>query len=282
MEHTLNKRCKSLIWDIFFVTIGYICLLCYDKYKRIPSIYDLLFSLSIVISIFIISFYPIRVNEDKRIYENKKALIPYIIITAILQILIYTFNKEFGINNSSGFLVNRNYVYLLKLGITATLFISYLFKIKFKNFNWDISFKFLILVIILYLVHILIPNINIILNSKMHFSNISNMKLIPNFIRNAALESIYPGIFEEVLNRGLLISGLKGYGISDEKCNIIQAVLFGIGHVGSWGTASLIFLLSTAAQAMAGYILGKVYFKTKSLVPCIILHGLLDVNLYNL
>lgn len=86
----------------------------------------------------------------------------------------------------------------------------------------------------------------------------------------------YPGFYEEVLYRGLLISALKGLGLDDDKTNILQAILFGIHHIMSWGIASWFFLLSIAAQALLGYVLGKIYFKTKSLMPCILLHGLLD------
>lgn len=102
------------------------------------------------------------------------------------------------------------------------------------------------------------------------------MNNILNFLIGTIVNSAYPGFFEEVLYRGFLISGLKGLGLSNNKCNIVQAIIFGISHVMSWGIPSWIFLLSTASQAMVGYLLGKIYFKTESLMPCILFHGLLD------
>jgi membrane protease YdiL (CAAX protease family) len=90
-------------------------------------------------------------------------------------------------------------------------------------------------------------------------------------------KSLHPGVFEEVLYRGLLISGLKGFGLKDEQTNIIQAIIFGITHVISFGNVPSIFILHTASQIILGYVIGKVYFKTKSLTPCILLHGLIDV-----
>lgn len=105
----------------------------------------------------------------------------------------------------------------------------------------------------------------------------NSLNSLPIFLLNALFNAAYPGIFEEVLYRGFLISGLKGIGLSDEKCNVIQSIIFGIAHVMSWGAAPKAFILYTTAQAMAGYLLGKVYFKTKSLTPCILLHGLMNV-----
>lgn len=88
--------------------------------------------------------------------------------------------------------------------------------------------------------------------------------------------SLYPGFFKEVLFRGFLISGLKGFGLSDDRCNIFQAIILGVGHVMSWGMPSWIFLLAMTWQAMLGYVLGKLHFKTNSLLSCILFHGFLN------
>lgn len=275
MEHTIKDNCKILILDILFIAIGQTCLMFYYKYTHSVYLFrDFLISfLFSAAAIIVIYFYPIKIEKNKHIYKNKKALIPYIIIAVILQILIFILNKLFGLNSSTAiFFNNRMYIYFMQLGVTATLLICYFFKIKFKKFNWGISFNSIVLVIIVYI----ICRLEIIVNGDICFNKIFNVKFILYFIKRTIQESLYPGFFEEVLNRGLLISGLKGFGFSDNKCNIIQAVIFGISHIGSFGTVSWIFLLFTASQTMAGYITGKVYFKTKSLVPCIILHGLMD------
>lgn len=90
--------------------------------------------------------------------------------------------------------------------------------------------------------------------------------------------AVYPGFFEEFLYRGLLISKLKNYKLTEESINIIQAILFGLLHCNLYTQdVSLGFaILATAAQMLLGYILGKIYFKTKSLMPCIIFHVILD------
>lgn len=274
MKHMLNL--KTLILDFLFITIGCICLFFYDNYNGAPLHSALLF-VCFAALIIIIYLYPLKVKEDKHIYENKKALIVFFIIEVFMLIMAYILSNKLNLNNSTTSYFNGTYIWLLQIGITSTLLISYLFKIKLKKFNWNISLKSFILVILVYIVYKLIYNIYGIYNSEIYFSNILAMKFVLIFINRAVYESFYPGIFEEVLCRGLLISGLKGFGLSDNKCNIIQAIIFGMTHIMSLGTPSWIFLLSTASQAMFGYIQGKIYFKTKSLVPCIILHGLMDV-----
>jgi membrane protease YdiL (CAAX protease family) len=276
MEHDFNKL-KTLIYDFIFIAAGCICLYLYSMYSHHEwGIWDIiLMAVAYVVLVVIIYLYPVRVKEDKHIYENKKAIIPFLIIFSIVLITIFTLNKAFGLNNST--LGNHiGYYLLVVLGFSSALFISYFFKVRLYEFNWDMPFRSFILVILLYAIFRLITNFIGNYEGTIHLSNIFNIQFILQFIISTIAKSIYPGIFEEVLYRGFFISALKGFGLSNQKCNIIQAVLFGIGHVMSWGTASWVFLLSTAGQAMMGYVLGKVYFKTKSLLPCILLHGLLD------
>lgn len=151
--------------------------------------------------------------------------------------------------------------------------LSYLFNISFKDFNWGITFKNFLLILIIYIFYkglnvISYKEVNILMFDK------NNIK---NFIFHLIYQCFYPGIFEETLYRGFLVSGLRGLGINENKSNVIQAVIFGASHLNSWGTGFSVFLLHTAFQAIIGYMFGKLYFKTKSLTPCIILHGLFNI-----
>jgi membrane protease YdiL (CAAX protease family) len=120
-------------------------------------------------------------------------------------------------------------------------------------------------------------NAHLIIDGTINIKSLVKPSLIADLIIRMIRKSLYPGVFEEVLYRGLLISGLKGFGFKDEHTNIIQAIIFGITHVISLGNVPFVFILHTASQVIAGYVLGKVYFRTKSLTPCILLHGLFDV-----
>lgn len=84
--------------------------------------------------------------------------------------------------------------------------------------------------------------------------------------------------FEEFLCRGILISALKGYLIAEWKVNIIQAFLFGILHcVRYLDKGIVVALLITCYQTVIGYFLGKLYLKTKTLTPGILIHLLWDI-----
>ncbi|MDF2880491.1 MAG: hypothetical protein K0R54_1048 [Clostridiaceae bacterium] len=278
MKNSIKLNYKSLIQDFIFMAAAYTCLYIYNIYNKNYLYYKNapVMTAAVTAAIIIIYVFPLSNNEDKHIYENKKALIPYVIIHATLLILILTLNNLFGLNNSTAQNFNKAYFLLIELCITLTIFICYFFKIKLNNFCWKMPGKSLALVILVYIIYELILNFMGIYKGIIHVNNIFSINFITKFTMSAIINSLYPGFFEEVLFRGFLISGLRGFGFSDDKCNIIQSIIFGIGHVMSWGTATWVFMLSTASQVMLGYVLGKMYFKTKSLLPCILFHGLID------
>lgn len=279
MRNNVKVILKNLAYDLVFIIVGFICLHFFNEYSSNPNGpgFPNVMLAAVTTAIIIIYLFPIRFKEDKPIYENKKAIIVFLILEAFLQILIFTLNTVLGLNNSTSQSVNGIYYLLIYVGLSLTLFICYFFNIKFKDFNWNISAKSIILVITVYLGYQLCFSFIDISRGTIQINNILNIKSILKFIKSILICSAYPGLYEEVLYRGFLISGLKGLGLNDNNCNIIQSILFGINHTMSWGIpSSLICLLAFASQAMGGYILGKVYFKTKSLLPCILLHGLFD------
>ena len=94
----------------------------------------------------------------------------------------------------------------------------------------------------------------------------------------AVISMLLVGYVEEVIFRGFLFKALipkDGIAVAV----IISAVSFGTGHIVNLlaGQASL----ETAAQvffAIAwGFIFTMVFYKSGSLIPCIIAHGLIDV-----
>ncbi|HPX05911.1 MAG TPA: CPBP family intramembrane metalloprotease, partial [Tenuifilaceae bacterium] len=81
-------------------------------------------------------------------------------------------------------------------------------------------------------------------------------------------------VLEELLFRGIILKGfLKNY--SPVKAIVVSGLLFGIFHLNPWQAIGASFV---------GVILGWVYYKTKSIIPCIIIHfvnNLLAFILYN-
>lgn len=247
-------------------------ILFYNKINNIGNLLSLQFIISMSITLLLIQIFPFRHNYLE-IYKNKYAICLFLILEIVLQAFIFITNQYFGLNNTTVNEINIIYIRLLHLIMTATLFISYLFNISFKDFNWGITFKNFLLILIIYIFY---KGLNIISYNEVNILMFDKNN-IKNFIFHLIYQCFYPGIFEETLYRGFLVSGLRGLGLNENKSNVIQAVIFGASHLNSWGTGFSVFLLHTAFQAIIGYMFGKLYFKTKSLTPCIILHGLFNI-----
>lgn len=93
----------------------------------------------------------------------------------------------------------------------------------------------------------------------------------------AVLSMILIGYIEEMLFRGFLFKALipkDGIKISV----IISAVTFGIGHIVNLfaGQANLETVIQVFFAVAWGFIFTMIFYKSGSLIPCIIAHGLVD------
>lgn len=93
----------------------------------------------------------------------------------------------------------------------------------------------------------------------------------------AVLSMLLIGYIEEMLFRGFLFKALipkDGIKISV----IISAVTFGIGHIVNLlaGQANLETVIQVFFAIAWGFIFTMVFYKSGSLIPCIIAHGLVD------
>lgn len=71
-------------------------------------------------------------------------------------------------------------------------------------------------------------------------------------------------IFEEIVFRGIIQKGLMNKGVEPWKAIIIASVIFGLVHGNPWQLVGAVLL---------GCVLGLVYYKTKSLLLPMLLHG---------
>lgn len=93
----------------------------------------------------------------------------------------------------------------------------------------------------------------------------------------AVLSMLLIGYIEEMLFRGFLFKALipkDGIRISV----VISAVTFGIGHIVNLfaGQANLETVIQILFAVAWGFIFTMVFYKSGSLIPCIIAHGLVD------
>ena len=90
------------------------------------------------------------------------------------------------------------------------------------------------------------------------------------------------GLFEEMLCRGLLFNAFKEYG-GDNKKSIYAAVflsafLFGAIHLGNLNGSNTIATIAQVIYAtFFGALFAVIYYRTKNILPCIILHGIVDL-----
>ena len=86
------------------------------------------------------------------------------------------------------------------------------------------------------------------------------------------------GFLEEVIFRGLLFEAMRGDSV--KAAIIVSSVTFGIGHIinlinGS-GAELIPNLLQLVYATAAGFMFVMMYYKSKSLLVCIAVHGLFN------
>lgn len=92
------------------------------------------------------------------------------------------------------------------------------------------------------------------------------------------LSMLCVGFLEEVIFRGFLFQAMAKDSV--KSALIVSSVSFGIGHIvnlinGS-GAELLPNLLQVIYAMSAGFAFVLIYYKTKSLIPCIITHGVFN------
>jgi membrane protease YdiL (CAAX protease family) len=168
---------------------------------------------------------------------------------------------------------NTRLVIIMYIFFISLVIISHLY-IKITSYNFNLTIKSLGFTLLLYI----ISYSPILFKANVGGNLIKNLDKILQrpqfFILDLAIDFIYPTFFEEYLFRGLLLSALLGFGVSILKANMIQAILFGLVHFNYYPDWGLLCFIPTIQQMLIGFILGKLYLKTKSLTPSIIFHAL--------
>ena len=93
-----------------------------------------------------------------------------------------------------------------------------------------------------------------------------------------AVFSLTPGIWEELLLRGVLMIVLLRLTKSFKRATLIQVLLFGLAHIKGLDFLSLVCEPISVAIIAVGFT--YIAYKTKSLVPGMVFHYLHDTFLY--
>ena len=93
----------------------------------------------------------------------------------------------------------------------------------------------------------------------------------------AVLSFLLVGVVEEIVFRGFLFNGMKKTG-SLAVAVAVSAVTFGMGHIVNLltGHATAETLVQMIFAVAWGFLFTFAYLKSGSLLPCIVIHGLID------
>lgn len=104
------------------------------------------------------------------------------------------------------------------------------------------------------------------------------MKFSPLETLLYVLSMFFVGFLEELMFRGFLFNALIKDGV--KSAIIISSVTFGIGHIINLFNGSGAELLPNFLQLIYAVAIGfsfvMIYYKTKSILPCIVIHGLFN------
>lgn len=253
MKEKLSIDCKSLLLETVFITI--IAIFFYKSKFIYINKYKISFLAVIIITVLAMNLYTIFKNEnsekDKIISkENGRSF----------RIVIYFTSVSILINKFMPFNINIWVLYLSNLLLVFVVF--KICKTKLSNFNFKTN---LFWIALSFIISYFLLSLGL-REGRNEYYNIFNFLFVVglNFISNFGLE--------EVIYRGCAFNGLSKTKLSYVEINIIQSLLFGISHLGSFGKT----MNAIPYYILFGYLFGKVYITSKSLTPVILMHGIFN------
>ena len=122
----------------------------------------------------------------------------------------------------------------------------------------------------------------LIIISLFNLKNGININNSANEILFHILTMINIGFLEEIIFRGFLFKMMEKDNV--KRAIIVSSITFGIGHIINLlnGADLLPTLLQVCYAIAIGYMLVIVFYKSNSLVPCIIFHGVFNaLSIFN-
>lgn len=121
-----------------------------------------------------------------------------------------------------------------------------------------------------YLPLVIIVSVNLIFGVRMNMSPLETALYI--------ISMLCVGFIEEVIFRGFLFKAMAKDNI--KSAIVVSSVTFGVGHivnlVNGSGAETLSTLLQVVYAVAIGFLFTVMFYRTKTLVPCIITHSLVN------
>lgn len=198
-----------------------------------------------------------------KIFEKYETLICIFLIILYITTNSYCV-QNFGEISYVGFVVNLILSVFLIVIILALKRTSYYGLIKVKNSKKCLYFIPLILIL------------------SVNLWNGININKSPSEIVLHILTMINIGFIEEIIFRGFLFRMMEKSNV--KSAIIVSAITFGVGHIINLfnGAELLPTLLQIAYAASVGYLFVIIFYKSKSLLPCIVTHALVNsLSIFN-
>ena len=199
----------------------------------------------------------------KKIFEKHETIFCILLIVVYILINSYCI-QNFGIENYKSTIINT----IFSIGLIMLMLIlkrtSYYGLTKVTNLKNYLYF---------------IPLIFIISVNLWNGININNS--ISEIVFHI-LTMINIGFIEEIIFRGFLFKMMSKENI--KRAIIVSAITFGIGHIVNLlnGAELIPTLLQVCYAISIGYLFVIIFYKSKSLIPCIITHCLVNsLSIFN-
>lgn len=200
----------------------------------------------------------------KKIFEKHETLFCILLIVVYVVVNSYCI-QNFGVEDYRSTIINTVYSITLIVLIIKLKGVSYYGLSKVSNLKKYLYF---------------IPLVLIISVNLWTGINITNT---PNEIIFYILTMINVGFIEEIIFRGFLFKMMAKTNV--KSAIIVSSITFGIGHiVNLLNGADLIPTLLQICYAISiGYLFVIIFYKSKSLIPCIITHSLVNaLSIFNI
>ena len=199
----------------------------------------------------------------KKIFEKHETLICILLI--ILYVVINSYcMQNFGMTDYRSTIINAIFSLVLLLLIISLKKVSYYGLTKVANLKGYLYFIPLLLII------------------SVNLWNGINIKNSPSEIIFHILTMLNVGFIEEIVFRGFLFKMMEKDNV--KSAIIVSAITFGIGHiVNLLNGADLVPTLMQICYATSiGFLFVIIFYKSKSLIPCIITHSLVNaLSIFN-
>lgn len=193
----------------------------------------------------------------KKIFEKHETLMCILLIVLYVVINSYCM-QNFGVADYRSTIINTIFSVVLLVLIISLKRVSYYGLAKVTNLKGCLYFIPLLLLI------------------SVNFWNGINIHNSSSEILFYILTMLNVGFIEEIIFRGFLFKMMEKSNVA--RAIIVSSITFGIGHiVNLLNGADVVLTLMQICYAVAiGYLFVIIFRKSKSLVPCIIAHSLIN------